>query len=271
MIACHTSGLANLTLDDALGTVARLGFRAVDMLLPDSDRALAQPDAYAAAICGLLDEFHLTLTDLCLTLPDLNAPDPKVREAELSRFEQILPFAVALGTPGITLTPGTVHADGQDHSMARSVAGLLRLKRSAESAAPGIRLSIEPQPDSVAELPADALMLLDCVPGLRLTLDYAHFIYLGLARKDIAPLINKAAHIHLRQALKNRLQTSFELGKLDIREVVEDLRDSAYSGTVSIEYLRTPGEHGAVNVDVIEETVKTRDALRNARLALLHV
>ncbi len=270
-IACHTGGLGDLTLEQALGTVARLGFRYVDLAHVDLARAVEQPDVEAAATRALLTEFSLGLTDLLLTLPMINAPDPAEREAALKQFEALLPFVAALHAPGITLTPGTVHDDGQEHSFARSVAGLLRMKRAADAQLPGVRLSIEPQAGSVAELPDDALMLLDCVPGLRLTLDYAQFLYQGLSRKDITPLLSKAAHVHIRQAVKNRLQTGFELGRLDIRETVEDIRDSGYKGDVSVEYLNTPGEFGAVAVNVIEETVKTRDALRNARLAVLHV
>jgi len=268
-IACHTGGLAHLSLEDALGTVARLGFRYVDLAHADLERAAVQPTAEAAVIHALLTDFNLTLTDLVWALPAVNAPDPVTREAELVRFERLLPFAKGLGTPGITLSPGSVQDDGAEHSMARAVVALLRMKRAAENV--GLRLSIEPQVDSVAELPADALMLLDCVPGLRLTLDYAQLIYQGLGRKDIAPLIGKAAHIQIRQAAKNRLQTSFEIGKLDMREVIEDLNSAGYHGGLSVEYLSISREYGAVAVDVIEETVKTRDALRNARRAVLHL
>ncbi len=268
-IACHTGGLSDLSLEQALSTIARLGFRYVDLAHVDLARAAAQPDVEAAAVHALLKEFNLSLTDLYLPLPMINAPDPAEREAALAQFEALLPFAAALYTPGITLSPGLVHEDGQDHSFARSVAGLLRMKRAAETAIPGMRLSIEPQADSVTEFPEDALMLLECVPGLRLTLDYAHFLYLGMSHKDITKLLGQAAHLHLRQAVKNRLQTSFELGRLEVREVVEALKEAGYRGSVAIEYLNTPGEHGAVAVNVIEETVKTRDALRNARLAVM--
>lgn len=271
-IACHTGGLSDLTLEGALGTAARLGFRFIDLAHIDAERAFQQPEVEAATVRALLNDFNLRLTDLCLPpLDRLNAPDPAERTAAFTQFEGLLAFAGALHTPGITISPGVVHEDGQEHSFARLVAALVQMKRAADAAVPGMRLSIEPQAGSAAELPDDALLLLDCVPGLRLTLDYAQFLYQGLSRKEITPLLSKAAHVHVRQAVKNRLQTGFELGRLDIRETVEDIRDSGYKGAVAVEYLNTPGEFGAVAVNVIEETVKTRDALRNARLAVLHV
>jgi sugar phosphate isomerase/epimerase len=266
-LSCHTSSFSKLSLDDALGTAARLGFRYVDLAHIDPVRAAAKPAAEAAAIRALLIEFNLTVADVYLALPNFNAPDAEARESELIRFEALLPFVRDLGAPGITIGAIGVHPDGLEHSMARAVAGLLRMSRAA--AAARLRLSIEPSVESVAELPADALRLLDCAPGLRLTLDYGSLTFQGVGRKDIVPLLGRTAHIQIRQAAKNRLQTSFELGKLELRDVVTDLHEAGYNGAVAVEYLDAPGEYGAMPVDVIEETVKTRDALRNARRAVM--
>lgn len=267
-LACHVGGLGTSVLDEALGTAARLGFRWVDLPsgLVDLDRAIAQPVTEASAIRSALSEFNLMLTDFDLSLPEFNAPDDTARENALNRFEQLQPFLVAVKVPGITLSPGSVHGENLDQSAIYATAGLLRMQRAAAKS--GLRLSILPQPETVADAPTDLLKLLKDIPGLQLTLDFAYCVYLGMARKDVKPLLSQTAHVHVRQATKNRLQTGFEVGKLDMNDIIEDLSEAKYSGAIGIAYIVKAGEHGAFKVDTIEETVKTRDALRTARAAL---
>ncbi len=166
-IACHAWSYNNLPLEEAIGTIARLGFRYIDLGTGphlDVDSAAEFPEAEAAKIQKLLDHFGLTLTDLYLMLPYTNSPDPAQRDAELSLFERLIPFAVALGTPGITISPGIVQKDGLDHSLARAVPALLRMLAAAEDT--DLRISFEPHMDSVAQRPDNALLLLQAVPAL---------------------------------------------------------------------------------------------------------
>ncbi len=267
-LACHVGGLGTKVLDEAFGTAARLGFRCVDLpsIVLDLKQVLAKTTTEAEIIRNTLSDFNLTVTDFDLTLPDFNAPDTARREGALTRFEKLLPFVVALKAPGITLSPGPIHDEDLDQSAIYATTGLLRMQRAA--AASGLRLSVLPQPETVAESPSDWLKLLGDVPGLELTLDFAYCAYLGLARKDIKPLLDRTGHVRVRQATKNRLQTGFEAGKLDMNDIIEDLTEAKYNGAISIDYGLSAGEHGALKVDAIDETVKTRDALRNARAAL---
>ena len=257
-------------LDESLGTAARLGFRYVELGLGhiDARRATIQPQAEVAALRAALSDYNLMLAHFDLPLPTFNAPDPTVREAARDQYQKLLPFLVALASPGVTLSAGAIHNDGAEHSIARAVAGLLAMQRLAETEAPDLHLSIAMQPETTAEQPTDALRLLDCVPGLRLTVDSGHCAYLGLARKDMIPLLNRAAHIRVRQAARNRIQTGFEAGKLDLHDLVEDVLELGYEGALSVAYLNKSGDYGAVKLDLIDETVKTRDALRNARLSV---
>ena len=53
------------------------------------------------------------------------------------------------------------------------------------------------------------------VPGLGLTLDYAHFTRAGIPDSRIEPLTARATHFHARCAQKGRLQTSFKNNTID--------------------------------------------------------
>ena len=269
-IACHAWAYNNLPLEEAMGTVARLGFRYIDLGSGphlDVNRAAAQPEAEAAAIRQLLERFALTLTDLYLLLPHINAPDPAQRETQIALFERMVPFAVALRTPGITISPGIVQKeDGPDHSLARSIPALLRMVQAAEDT--DLRISFEPHLDSVAPKPAQALLLLEAVPGLSITLDYAHFVCQGIARREIEPLLEHVAHVQIRQAKRNVLQTAHNDGAVNLQQLLEDLHNAGYRGVLTVEYMTTFGWHGMKKISISTETVRTRDALRAARARL---
>ncbi len=269
-IACHAWAYNDLPLEEAVGTIARLGFRCIDLGSGphlDVHRAAAYPEAEAATILHLLQRFDLTITDLYLMLPYTNAPDPAQREAQLTLFERLIPFAVALGTPGITVSPGLVHQDGPDHSLARAVPALLRMLGAAEDT--DLRISFEPHMDSVAQRPEQALLLLEAVPGLSVTLDYAHFVYQGIVSREVAPLLDHVAHVHIRQARRGVLQTPHNEGTIDITRLLQDLFNAGYRGALTVEYMTTFGWHGMMPISISTETVRTRDALRAARARLL--
>lgn len=265
-IACHAWAYNNLPLEEAIGTIARLGFRYIDLGSGphlDVGRAAAFPRAEADRILGLLAEFDLAITDLYLMMPHTNAPDPAKREAHLTLFERLVPFAEALGTPGITISPGIIHEDGLEHSLARAVPALLRMLQAAENT--DLRISFEPHMDSVAQRPEQALLLLDAVPGLSVTLDYAHFVTQGIVRREIEPLMEHIAHVQMRQARRNALQTTHDQGTIDMLQLVEDLHNAGYRGTLTVEYMTTFGWHGMQQISISRETVRTRDALNAAR------
>lgn len=268
-IACHAWAYNNLPLEEAVATIARLGFRYIDLGSGphlDVNRAAAQPTEEAERIHDLLSEFHLKLTDLYIMLPYTNSPDPAQREADLSLFERLVPFAAALGTPGITVSPGIIQKDGADHSLARAIPGLLRMVQATEDT--DLRISFEPHMDSVAQKPDQALLLLEAVPGLSLTLDYAHFAFQGIEWSAIDLLLEHVAHVQIRQAKQGVLQTSFDEGVLNLPQMLHDLHACGYRGPIAIEYMTTFGWHGMKQISIGKETTRTRDALRAARAQL---
>lgn len=268
-LACHIWAYNDRPLEEAVGTIARMGFRNIDLgsgAHLDLETAAAHPGTEARRLREVLRDFNLSLTDLYLNLPYINDPDPEKRAEQIDLFERLLPFALALGTPGITISPGILHDDGQEHSLARAIPSLLRLVQAAVDS--DLRISFEPHMDSAVTTPADVLLLVEAVPGLSLTLDYAHFIVQGIQLKDIKPLLPHAAHVHIRQAVKGRLQTAFAQGRIDLKVMMQDLHEADFHGTVTVEYMTSTGWHGTMPVSIGLETVKTRDTLRELRASL---
>jgi len=268
-LACHSWSYNDLSLEDACGTIARIGFRNIDLGSGphlDLEEAALHPGSTAEKLRERFEDYELNLTDLYVVLPYINDPDPDRRETQISLFERLLPFALALGAPGITISPGVIHSDGEAHSLARSVPALLRMIQAAEDT--DLRIAFEPHLDSPIHTPENVLLIIEAVPGLSLTLDYAHFVMQGYALGDLTPLLPHTAHVHIRQAVKGRLQTPFAQGRIDLKMLLSDLRAADYHGVLTVEYMANVGWHGTMPVNITQETVKTRDALRSLRQGL---
>lgn len=265
--ACHTWAFNDLTLPEALGTIARLGFQHVDIGTGtnfNAARAAASPAQVAAEINDDLRAFNLQLSDLYLMLPRISLADEEKREKELELYRALLPFAAALHPPGITLSPGLMQsAEADPEAETRTLDILREMTQQGKDA--GLRVSIEPHLDSMAHTPEAALKWVEAVPGLELTLDWAHMVCQGIAQADIVALLPHTRHVQLRQAAKGRLQTPMDKGRIDTQQVMDDLRAAGYDGVVCVEYMNTPGWHGMMAVDTLAESVHLRDALRAAR------
>ncbi|MCI0711369.1 MAG: sugar phosphate isomerase/epimerase [Chloroflexi bacterium] len=266
IIACHTWAYDNLSLHDAVGTIARLGFRAVDIGSGphlNLGEIAKDPEEHGLRIRKMVDDFNMDITDLYLVMTHVNSPDPNTRNMRLRMYDRMLSFAEALGTPGITISPGIVHSDGLEHSFARAIPCLQYMADLTERR--GLRISFEPHLDSVAPDPESAQKMLKAVPKLRLTLDIAHWIAQGSGWREIKQMLPYAAHIQIRQAQKGKLQTPFAKGKLDIPRLIEELETLDYQGILSIEYMNAVGWHGMMPVDTAKEILCMRDAIRQAR------
>jgi sugar phosphate isomerase/epimerase len=264
-IACHTWGFTDLTLSEALGTIARMGFRYVDIGSGqnlNAVKAAANPRRAAAEIAEDLLLYNLKLTDLYLMLPRISAPEDEKRQKDIDLFKSLLPFAAAIPASGITVSPGVAQPAEDEGAWARTVAALREMAAAAQEA--GIALSVEPHMDSMAQTPAAALKLIDEVKGLQLTLDWAHLVCQDVFHDEIAKLIPYARHVQLRQAARKQLQTPFERGRIDIPRVITDLDAAGYAGTVCVELMNIPGWHGMMKVDPLKESMKLRDAIKAA-------
>jgi len=267
---CHTWGFNDRPLEEALATVARLGFRYVDLGSgPHLDvvRAAEQPQKMAKTFRKHLDTFNLQISDLYLMLPRISVADDARRAHEAASFEKLMPFAVALGTPGITVSPG-VKGHGAPEEVLPRVGGVLR--RFHELAGEhDIALSFEPHLDSVAEMPDAALAVLEEAPGVTLTLDWAHLVKQGLKPDAAVPLLSHVRHVQVRQAAPLRMQVPSEQGVVDLKRVMTLLLSAGYDGVVTVENMQTVGWHGAAAVDSIREALALRDTLRDLRDALV--
>jgi sugar phosphate isomerase/epimerase len=268
-LSCHSWAFSDLTLPEALGTIARMGFRYVDIgsgphfnmvraANPGTRRAIAEE------LRDDLELFNLKITDMYLMLPRISLSDEQKRRTDITLFKALVPMMKALEAPGVTLSAGVVHPADDTEAYERTTSALIEMLESAQKA--DLPISIEPYPNSMVTSPEQALKLVEDVPGLQLTLDWGYLIQEKVKAKEIEPLLPYARHIHVKQSATNKLQVPFDKGNLDVSDLFEQLQSAAYDGALCIEYLPTEWQNKK-GANIVEEIMLLRDALRDARAA----
>lgn len=257
--------LRSCTLAEAAQISRALGIGALDLGYfhrPALDKAalLADPDRVADEVLGLgvavPNLYHLFGSSPA----DRNLAEAAHRSANEADLRQVVRFARRAGIPTVFVLPGVVNP-GQDRAAALSASAESLTRLVAIAAEGGVTLTVEPHVHAYLEAPGLVLDLLHRVPGLKLTLDYAHFACLGYRQEDVDPLAPHAAHVHLRQARAGVLQCKLELGTLNFGAMLGALRAAGYDGALSIEYVHQ-GYMDGLHDDVLSETIDMRDLVR---------
>ena len=246
------------------GAIARaLGFRAMDLGLLhgaalDRTRIINSPDAAAADLLRDPGLRGLSVSNVYWLfgrdIQENAISDPTARDSNNRMFGQVCRFAAGAGCTTIFVLPG-VSGPGAFDAAAASLRDLVAI-----AARHGITLTVEPHVGGLLASPAATLAMLDAVPGLKLTLDYAHFICMGFRQAEIDVLAPHAAHVHMRQARPGALQAKWAGGVLDFTAMVEVLRDTGYAGWLSVEYVHQ-AYMNTLSDDVLTETIRMRDYL----------
>jgi sugar phosphate isomerase/epimerase len=259
------------TLQEAAGIARTLGIPALDLgyfyrAALDKAAILSDPEAVAARVRSLpvaVPSFYHLFGG---SVADRNHADAAHRDANQRDFVQVARFCRAAQIPTIFVLPGIVNP-GQSHeaAMQASSTALGALVEIANGE--GVTLTIEPHVHSLLQSPAQTRELIDRTPGLKLTLDHAHFVCMGHRQEDIDALVPDAAHIHLRQARPGALQAKYHEGTVDFPALIGLLARQNYRGSLAIEYVHQ-AYMNTLFEDVLTETVTMRDVVQACLAAL---
>ena len=266
MQLCLTSwSLRACSTAEAVGLAKALGFGGLDLgyfygPALSKDAVLADPEGTARQVRGLgitVPNFYHLFGD---SLSGRNVADPAAMERNVADFRQVARFCAAANIASVFVLPGVCNAgQGRAEALAQSAMALNALLPVAQ--AEGVTLTIEPHVHSFLESPALTLQLLQLVPGLKLTLDYAHFTCLGFTQEQIDVLAPHAAHVHVRQAKPGALQTKLSQGTINMQAMLGTLRDAGYAGWLAVEWVHQDYMDTLYD-DVLTETIACRDLLR---------
>ncbi len=253
------------TLREAVGIARTLGFAGLDIgyfygPALSRQRLLSDPEGLAREIrelgIAIPNLYHL-FGD---SLSDRNLAQSSSLDRNADDFARVIRFCQAACIPTVFVLPGVCNpGQGRPEALAQSARSLNALLPIARAA--GVQLTIEPHVHSYAESPALVLELLRRVPGLKLTLDYAHFACLGYRQDEVDPLAPHAAHVHVRQARPGVLQARLSQGTLNFAAMLGVLREAGYDGYLSAEWVHQD-YMDTLYEDVLTETIQARDAIR---------
>jgi sugar phosphate isomerase/epimerase len=202
----------------------------------------ADPQKQADILNPLLQKYDLSVTDFfpqfggAPSLHSLNDPDPVVREENMRYVRGAAAFCKLIGSPGMTILPGVDHTS---RTLAENLAVSTEyLRRAVDIAGEyGIQVRFEPHMGSVADTPELALGLVKAVPGLKITLDLAHFVLQYIPVERAYVLLPHTGHVHLRQAKPGKLQVAHDEGTLNFPDLIARLKAVGYSGALTVEYV----------------------------------
>jgi sugar phosphate isomerase/epimerase len=274
-LACADFTFPLLPHNSVLSLIAMLEFDGVDVGL-FQDRSHIQPSTAFADLKKNAKELNSNLKSRGIELADIflqidlvfdkvavNHPDKMVRKETRDLFVKAVEFTYKSGGKHLSILPGVYFSnETREDSFKRCCEELSwRCEKACEA---GIVFAVEPHIGYIVPTPEEALLLVESVPGLTLTLDYTHFIRVGITEKRIEPLIKYASHFHARGAAKDRLQTSFKENTINYEYIVNKMKQTNYSGYIGIEYVWQEWEN-CNKVDNLSETILFRDFMRKLK------
>jgi sugar phosphate isomerase/epimerase len=271
-LACADFTFPLLAHERVLELIRLLDFDGVDIGLFEGrshlwpSKMFERLEASAAELKKKLSDRGLVAADIFLqTAPEFvslapNHPDPQRRQTARDLFAKTLDFAQACGSRHVSALPGVRFEEEPAEASWRRCCDELAW-RVERAKAHDLIFGVEAHVGSIAPNPTLALQLVNDVPGLTLTLDYTHFTRDGLPDDQVAPLVARASHFHVRGAAKSRLQAAFKDNVIDYERVVREMQRTGYSGWLGVEYVWIDWEH-CNEVDNLSETILFRDFLR---------
>jgi len=253
------------TLSEAAGISKALGINALDVgyfygPALDKARLLKEPERAADEVLKLGIALPCLYHLFGSTLADRNLADPRHLDQNAADLAQAVKFCKRAGIGVIFVLPGVVNpGQGRREALAQSAASLKRLLPIA--AEQDITLTVEPHVHSYCESPSLTLELVDKAPGLKLALDYGHFVCLGYRQEEIDVLVPHAGHVHLRQAKMGELQTKLAKGTINIPAQLATLKAAGFDGYVALEYTHQDYMDSLFD-DILTETIQLRDVVR---------
>jgi len=239
-LCCHQP--AYPTLDDALGKITALGFRAFDLDVFENwqhvtPSRLAADEAYLEETAETIRRSGLVVSSFnCGLSRSLGEPDAAEREAYGREFGALLILAEATGCPNITVQPGPARPNRPADAVLRAMADHLNeLAEMSEDY--DVTLGIEGHANGPIERTEAALELIEAVwPRVGYTYDPSHPELQGIPLAETEKLLPYTVHVHVRNASLGNMQDTMAAGTVQLAWVVDALSAHGYDGAVTIEY-----------------------------------
>jgi sugar phosphate isomerase/epimerase len=257
-IACSTSAF-HMPLGEALEEIKVLGFEYVDLIcIPGLGHIIPADlveglEDVAAEVERMLAKAELTPIAVNSAFGSLYTRDDAAGNAErLAQVEAVAALAQRFDVRVASFFPGG-NWPAQDLPWSDVLAGEIATvtEMLAIGAGHDVTFAIEPHYDTPFQTVEQVRMLLDAAPALQIVYDPSHFAMQSIALEDTFTLLERAAHVHLRDAAPEQMQVPTGTGTVDFGAVMAALKDHAYAGDISIEYLHGLEDGPAKSIDAL--------------------
>jgi sugar phosphate isomerase/epimerase len=283
-VAGSTFAFGNMSLEDSCAVLKDMGFKYADLgacgwsqfkewvpqqVIQDIDN----PESESDRIRRVTEANGLQISELFIVDFGyaINHPDSEKRKDTRQLFTKMAKIAQKAGFESMMMTPGDVH--DADHPFAEDLGqtfdqafqGSVEQLRSLVDIAGehGMHCNIEPCIFSVAHHPDNAAKLVQAVPGLGLTMDYAHQVQLNLGHDDIEPMHAYAKHFQAKQSAPGEFQAKPDEGVIDFGRVIRKMKQDGFDGIISIEFVSAP-EVLEKGWDLREESARLKEIVDEA-------
>ena len=262
-LAYSSSAYRCFSLSDAIGHIAELGYRGVEIMadLPHAWPATTTRDEIAS-IRARFEAASLTICNVnaCtmngvgdFSHPSWIEPDDAYRRKRIEHTAAALHLAADLGAPSVTTQPGGPMEPDMSYEWARDtfVAGLQKVLPVAADL--GVTLLVQPQPWQLILNSGQFLDLAERVgsPAFALDLDIGQLHCVGEPMAEtIKRLRHVARHYHIEDIADTRAYEPLVPGRgvIDFASVWRAIRATGYDGWITVQlypYLDNPDAAGA--------------------------
>lgn len=279
-LSCADYSFPLLPYQVNLDLIKGLEFDAVDVAVfsgnpnNSAEDVIADPNGVGRQIKAMTDGAGLLVADVFpIVITDFrpvfdvqsaapNNPSAEVRSKARDDFRRFIEFTLVLESPGLTILPGCPFEDSDpDRDWGLATEELAWRVGVAEEA--GLELGFEPHIGSITETPETTAQFVAEVPGLKVCLDFAHFVYQGISQERIETLLPISRHHQVRQAAEGVMQAISYEGTIDIKRLVRQLVAQGYEGFIAAEYVWMQ-KWACDRVDNLCETIYVRNEIREA-------
>ncbi len=262
-ISCSTAIRCNSPLEFALSDIQRLGFQYVDLLAIDGwvhvhTRNLVQDfEAETNKLDRLFQQYGLTPlflnTGVSQQLYQRSPADNSQRMREVTGLIHLMQH---YGIKVAAIQPRNNDPSRSWEEVLEDCAETLREQVVAGRAAE-VTFALELHVNSPFESVKQVRRLLEVFPDLPLVYDPSHYAMQDIGLRETVFLMERACHVHLRDAAFCQMQVPFGQGTIDFDWLLKTLKDKGYQGGFSIEYLEQDQE----DFDILDSVSRLRDKI----------
>lgn len=241
-VACSTLCFARYSLDQALRSIAELGFGKADIAIHECGPHL-RPSQVAADVHLAAQTIRIGpgLAPAAFSVV-IEASDPTEYQRQ---FKAVCRLACLSTVPVLSL-PASPAGCGLDAEVER----LKKLVPISEQE--GVLLAVPTEMGTVTEDPSACAELCQRVPGLSLTLDPSHFIAGQKEARDFDGLYPYVRHVRLRDTGRgpNQFQVRVGQGEVEYGRIVSQLARHRYDRLLTVEIRDVPDAPFAMEPEV---------------------